>query len=454
MSARAQWLGWAGLAVFAGLGVYGATLGWGTDRDSLRVIGAARAILAGGYVRSRSFGFPLHEAACAVLFRLGGLVGVNLGTVAVSAAGILAARALVLPDRRVLVTCVLCFCPLLLADASSAIDFGWDFAAGMALCVVAQGYVRGRGSGVAYFVAALCLLLLRPDNVLFLAAVSAALLAGRVARWRVVVAACVLAGIAAACVYLGLNGAAMLGHGVSTTRPFGGRALRAGLFLSAALGPGGVLALVLIWRSRRVGADFLLRALWMCWALYLPRFLVLPDQLDYLMLPVLLTLVVACARLTMGAAAGVGFLVCAPSFVTLSLLRRHDVSGAVRFDPALQWGALPQDWAARRFAARMEGSGMTRQVQARVAAPALAYDEYMPGYVSPGRDLVTGRMHLYRVLALGGGAVAAATVPRARYRAIWACDAPLGPNAGWRGWEAPLAPPEGGFNCWLASAPP
>ncbi len=446
---RNEWLGWAALAIFAGLGAYGATLGWGTDRDSLRVIGAARAILAGGYVRSRSFGFPLHEAASAVLFGLGGLAAVNLGTVAVSAAGILAARALVPGERRVLVTCVLCFCPLLLADASSAIDFGWDFAAGMALCVVAQGFLRGGGSAVGYFVVALCLLLLRPDNVLFLAAVGGALLLGGVTRWRVVVGACVCAAIAAACVYLGLNGAAMLGHDVSTTRPWGGRVLRAGLFASAALGPGGAAALVLLARARR---DFLVQVMWLCWLLYLPRFVALPDQLDYLVLPVTLSLVVACARLRFRHAVGVGLLVCVPSLVTLSLLQRDDVSGAVHFHQGLQWGALPQDWAARRFGARMGGQEMTRQVQGRVTVGDLRYDEYMPGYLSAAGDLVTGRMHLYRVAGLGGGA--AGTVARTRYRGIWACSAPLGPNAGWRAWEAPLRAPSAAFKCWLASAPP
>ena len=472
MADRGPVLGWACLAVFVGLGVYGSTLGFGTDRDSVRVIDSAQGILAGGYVRSRSFGFPLHEAASAVLFGLGGLIAVNLGTVCVTACGIVAARALVPAGRRGLVVGVLALCPLLLADGSSAIDFGWDFAAGMALCVAALGFLRGGGSGFGIFAAAGALLLLRPDNVLFVAGVSGAVLMAGVTRWRVLLGTVAAAGIAAACVYLGLNGVGMLASGVTTTRPFAGRLLRAGLFLSAALGPGGILALVLLARGSLLvrlpfvvrptfplrapfftSCPFLERAAGLCWLLYLPRFVVLPDQLDYLVLPVTLSLVAACAHLPWRQAGAIGVLVCVPSLLTVSLLRRDGVSGAVSFDPALQWGAVPQDFAARRFAARMAGTEMTRLVAARAAAGALHYDTFLPGYVSAGGDLVIGQGHLYRVLALGGGAGAMATVRRARFRAIYACGAALGPNAGWRGWEAPVRAPGAAFSCWLASPP-
>ncbi len=437
------------LSLFIAAGAYGATLGWGTDRDSLRVIASARAILAGSYLRSRSYGFPLHEAASALLYAAGGLLAVNLGTLAVTTGGIVLARRLVPPSRRAALTCVLCGCPLLLVNASSAIDFGWDVAAAMALCVLAQTPARNARFAAAYFLCATALLLLRPDNVLFVAAVTITLLLpGRTGR-RAVIAATLAAGLLAACVYLGLNGTGMLATGVTTTRPLSARLLRAAVFLTAALGPGGMLAIAwLPWTA----PAFLTRTALLSWLLYLPRFAALPDQLDYLILPVTITIAAAAAALPERRLWPVAVLVVLPSLITLSLLRRDPVTGALHPHPALQWGALPQDWAARRFAARMATPEMTHAIEARTSAGPLTYDTFMPGYIAASGDLVIGRPHLYRVLPLGGGAGALATVPRARYRAIWACDAALGPNSGWRGWEAPEREPGGDMTCQLASA--
>jgi hypothetical protein len=439
------------LVLFVAAGAYGATLGWGTDRDSLRVMASAHAILAGTYLRSRSFGFPLHEAASALLAAIGGLLAVNLGTLAVTTGGIVLARRLVPPPRRTALVCVLCGCPLLLANSSSAIDFGWDFAASMALCASARRAARGAGFAAAYFLCATALLLLRPDNLLFVAAVTTVLLLKSGANRRTVIVATLAAGVVAGGIYLGLNGGGMLATGVTTTRPIAARLLRAAVFLVAALGPGGMLALA--WLPGTT-ASFPTRVALLSWLLYVPRFVVLPDQLDYLVLPVTITIVAAMAALPPRRLAVVGILVVVPSLVTVSLLRRDPITGAVHPHVALQWGALPQDWAARRFAEQMAGPAMTQEVEARAGAGKLTYDVFMPGYVSARADLVIGRAHLYRVLPLGGGAGALATVKRAGYRDIWACDAALGPNSGWRGLEAPERAPAGDFSCGLASAAP
>jgi hypothetical protein len=118
----------AALAGFVCVGVYGSFLGWGTDRDSVRVVQFARSILDGHYLPSRSWGFPLHEVVSAVLYGVSGLLAVNLGSVAATSLGILAALRIVhslAPTRMALAALVMCGSPLLLANASAAIDFGW-----------------------------------------------------------------------------------------------------------------------------------------------------------------------------------------------------------------------------------------------------------------------------------------------------------------------------------------
>jgi hypothetical protein len=439
----------AALAGFVWVGVYGSFLGWGTDRDSVRVIQSARSILDGHYLPSRSWGFPLHEVASAMLYGVGGLLAVNLGSVAATSLGILAALHIVrilARTRLALAALLLCGSPLLLANVSAAIDFGWDFAAGMGLLSAALSvqFATSALTLAAFFTATLAMLLLRPDNVLFAAAVTIALLGHGQQRARILAAA-LAAGLLAAAIYLWLNGVAHLLNGVSTTRPWLARAARATVLGSAALGPGGALALALLARSGSAPepAALLRRVCWLAWLLYLPRFAALPDQADYLILPVQLSLLLAACSLSFRDATVCTVLTALPALVTVSIFQRTSTDGRLELSVAPQWGTVEQDWAARRFAMAIESPRMAAFVVAHVHGPGapttLTYDPYLPGFRSLGGDLVIGREHLYRVVPAGRGLSESATVRRSLYGVIWACDAALGPGIGWRGWEAPTS---------------
>jgi hypothetical protein len=454
------------LCLFFAVGLYGVHLGWGTDRDSIRVVGAATSILAGHYQRSRSFGFPLHEAATAVLVACGGVFAANLGSLIVTIAGIVAALRIagrVAPGRVGLAAVTLCSAPLLLVNASSAIDFGWSFAAGMFLLLAALRVQRMSSiSALASFgTGALVALLLRPDNVLFVAAVTLALVWRDMPGRRAIIVISLCAGLLAACVYLGLNGPGMLFTGVTTTRPWVARVARAAVLGSAALGPGGVLALLLLARHETAkGAPeaLLRRVVWLAWLLYVPRFVALPDQADYLILPVAASLLVVVCVLPWRMAMVCAGLSALPALATISVFRRNDDDGVLRVALAAQAGAVAQDWSARRFAADMARPEMAAFVASRLegaAAPqSVVYDTFLPGYLSADRDLVIGQGNLYQIVSsapAAGGLAHLATVPRARFRAIYACNALLAPGVGWRGWEAPT--PEtvhagGSLRCW------
>jgi hypothetical protein len=445
------------LVAFAAAGIYGAQLGWGVDRDSLRVVHAASTILAGHYERSRSFGFPLHEAATALLVAIGGVTAANIGSLVVTFAGICMGIQLayvLAPEgararRAALAAAMLCGAPLLLANASSAIDFGWSFAGGMALLSVAHWLQRdGADTALATFGGTILLcILLRPDNILFVVAVVIALVWPYAPKNGRIVAVALGAFCLAAGVYVGLNGTDMLSTGVTSTRPPWARIARAIVLASAVLGPGGILALACLARRAALPPDasFCWRVIWLAWLLYVPRFAALPDQADYLILPVICTLLLAVAVLPWRAACACAALTVLPAFATVSLLSRDATNGTLRIHVAPQWGALPQDWAARRFATDMERPETAALVAIRLqgsAAPrALTYDTYMPGYVSPGRDLVIGHAHLYSVIPEGKDDSRLPTVPRTLYREIWSCNEPLGPGIGWRGWEAPILEP-------------
>jgi len=307
----------------------------------------------------------------------------------------------------------------------------------------------------------LAALLLRPDNVLAVAAICLATLWRDRRAGAALLAAAAVAGVAAAAVYLGLNGTAMLTTGVTTTRPVAARLARAAVCLAASLGPGGALLVLLLPWRRAALAPLPARAAMLAWALYLPRFAALPDQMDYLIIPVTLTvlagLMVAPARLVWPAVA----LVALPSLVTLSLFTRAE-GGALLVRPALQQGALAQEVSARRFAAVIDSRPALDFVGRALppdTAAGLRAAIFMPGDTNARGDLILGEGELYRVRQTGRELARLATVPRHFFRAIWACDAALGPGIGWRGLEAPLsteildrAAHGPRLRCWLAEA--
>jgi hypothetical protein len=104
--------------------------GYGTDPDAYRVISAARALRAGEYTASRLPGYPLHEAATALLLP-GGPRLVNGGTALVSALAALAlfrlAEQLGLDRlRATLLALAFAFTPVVFVSSTSSIDYVWS----------------------------------------------------------------------------------------------------------------------------------------------------------------------------------------------------------------------------------------------------------------------------------------------------------------------------------------
>ncbi|CAN5506156.1 hypothetical protein BH20ACT2_BH20ACT2_06030 [soil metagenome] len=131
-------------------------LGYGTDLDVANVRRAGAAVLDGGYEPSRLPGAPVFEAAVGVLDASGGSVAVNLATVAVSVALVLALRRLLVragSPRPELACLVFALNPFTWIAATSTADFLW--ALGL-LVVGAERHLAGRSRvAVVCFAAAI-----------------------------------------------------------------------------------------------------------------------------------------------------------------------------------------------------------------------------------------------------------------------------------------------------------
>jgi hypothetical protein len=133
-------------------------LGYGTDIDAANVLRAGRSILHGHYEISRGPGAVPHEAATAVLDRVGGPILVNLAGVGFAVLAVWCVHRLLVRDGArwpALATVVLVANPWFWIASTSVGDFTWALALALAGCVAARADRRVL-SGVLFGVAIGC----------------------------------------------------------------------------------------------------------------------------------------------------------------------------------------------------------------------------------------------------------------------------------------------------------
>ncbi len=441
------------LAFIALAGLGGAWLGYAEDLDSLGIGQSVNAILAGGYQRSRVLGAPLYELTAAGLTAIGGIVLVNLASLAMTlgAALFLAATLKRVGGKGAPFALIAAACsPLMLINASAMMETAmlalWVTAALWAATKAVAAPTRKPLILAAAF-SALCAAT-RPDAALFALAVGASLAVMQ--REKPVRAMETLAwfagfGLCAIGLYGLLNGGYAFVGEVGVTQDEAGRSLaRAVLGMATVLGLfGAVVVGVTLARVARDPQDALLRVrralpaqrliLWIAIAaggLYAVRFIALPDELEYL-LPALLAL---CAAFGVYA----GRITCAALAASLVLangaqLALFERSGE-RIAPAvsLQPGALTQDWALRRHNLWLRSPDTTAALAALAGAPGTTPDRthfWLNGLTFQGNAVVLGEDQLYRFLTVDDPGN-----PHwlGHYATIVVCPTPLVPRRGWR----------------------
>jgi hypothetical protein len=116
-------------------------LGYGTDIDAANVLRAGRSILHGDYEISRGPGAVPHEAATAVLDRIGGPILVNLAGVGFAVLAAWCVHRLLVRDGArwpAMATVVLVANPWFWIASTSVGDFTWALALSLAGCVAAR----------------------------------------------------------------------------------------------------------------------------------------------------------------------------------------------------------------------------------------------------------------------------------------------------------------------------
>ncbi len=437
------------LLMVAVAGGYGATLWLAFDSDSFRIVRAAERILAGEYRPSRGVGFPLYEYAAAAAYRIGGVLGINLWAAALS---LLSVWLIWLLTRQLSAirqaACMIAICahPLFLINASSAMELS-QTTVGLLLLLLSTGRLTGRERSYGLFIAGgLILLLTRFDNIIIFAAmvISEIIIDHSNNQYKkrnkIIVLSVVLFGFSFFCYFWLTNGFAGLSMSASAD-PLWRMFARAGAGVFAVLGPlaiAGIVLIALVARPRLGRGErevFCLLLIAIATVLYLGRFVMLPDELEYIF-PWYLA-VALCAAVSLSRSDAICILaasaLCA-NILQLSLFKRSPETLGLSFAPSIQAGALPQDWRARQFRIAIREPAFLAHLSGSV------YGGERPGrptmsvwgtgaFVSSVGDVVVGAS-TYAANAKAG------TMWRLHERAsggrIYRCDGDLEPFYGWR----------------------
>jgi predicted membrane protein len=441
--------------VMVAIGLAGIGLGLAQDRDSAMIVAHFPEILKFHYVPSRSWGDPLYDILAAFLDALGGQLLVNLASVGFALLYARAMYRIIHPERSARLTLAFAAAllnPLVLSNSSALIETSLYLCLAMTTVAAGLSYLARTRQGVPYgFLAAMGLMVLtRPDSALFAMTIAACLLWDRRAQpatMRAIALGTVVTGAIVLAIYILLNhGLGFLSTGVMMGSSIGWRVGRAvislvdiyGLIGSAVLSV--LVAAAVVRRPRSVIAlsspmaflDLLAIA---TFAVYLPRFVVLPDQLEYFIVPMTLSIVFLGRNLRSGPALVLIMLsMILSSAVHIALLQRH-ADGRIALAPSVNWGGVVQDMQARELnQVRATPEFMSYVAKAvygnAVPMPSLHFEPWLDGFTSTDRDLIIGESSAYQI---DDPELSAA--PRYRsstYAHVYICNEDLAPRQGWR----------------------
>jgi hypothetical protein len=353
--------------------------------------------------------------------------------------------------------------PIVLTNASSMMEtslymalFAWS----TVYLFAASGRDLDFGDLVASQLLAALMVLTRPDSALSAVAAVLSLLLDselRNRRLRVLVISGIC-GLTSLAIYLVLNhDGGFLSREILLYNPISRRLVQAGMGIANILGLLGVVVLAaLLFRvllTRRAdavltpslsrSARLLSRLLCLNILFVLPRYLMLPDQLDYLAIVVSLFWIFAAGRIRSKVVAGlVSASAALNSFLHVSLLERGG-NGLVP-DLSLNIGALFQDWRIREFRILRASPAFREYVTRNIYPedpnrPVLEEIPFYPGLITQGRhppDLVMDRKSAY---VLDNPRFPVWYYERKNFGAVYLCTEELFARRGWPLFQPPMS---------------
>ncbi|MCB1480810.1 MAG: hypothetical protein KDJ55_02330 [Rhodobiaceae bacterium] len=418
------------VAVFVALGIGGAGHGYAPDGDSVRLFDTARIILDADYKPSRSSGYPAFEAMIALVVWLGG--GVRAVSIVVMAMWLATAAiltSLALPDRRWAAPVVLLLTPVVLVNSSWPMETGQ---AALLTVLYMAGHLNagGRLRFAAMAITGTLLVLTRIDACFAIVALG---LAGLISErdWQHFACVAVI-GVVTFAIYALLNdGLSFLGpfntpH-ESVLRHFAKAAIISYLML-AFIGFAAGIAVLNRWNELEGQTRWALGLLALLWG---ARLVILPEELEYLIIPYVM-LLVWYVRLpsTLSATRLLAIAIVSNLFAPVLFERPDRTQDQYRLTFALGAPPVVQDFHGRKAYNEVLQSGTTEYIRAQSGMD-IVPSPFHDWMFTPQRDgivIFADALYAFR-------SQRSQSLPRAdlsQYSRIVLCDGLRLPTRGWR----------------------
>ncbi len=361
--------GAAVLGVFACVAAPGLYMGFGNLSDSEAIYYVYESILAGNYVPSRSFGFPLYEYIAAHILSTGGLSAVNVYSFIMTFFFVIGTYHLFKSSRHLtLWLSAVALHPIVVINATILMEISQSLALLVFVFIVAAKIDERETPGLnaLLFVLNTLMLLTRIDWAFFSVAIAVALALKSGAGWkrRARGIAVMGASLLLTVVLYGLINGGMVAFfnplvsSVVISEPLSRKVLRAVFGYVAMLGvPASLLMAWVVFVQLRVisagiprlcGLNFPARLLLFSLVLMTVRFIILPDKLEYI-LPLYMSFIYFLCHVRIGQKYAIGLVVCILSLniVSFSLFKREGYA-PLHLAFGVNKGALLQSYEMRQ----------------------------------------------------------------------------------------------------------
>lgn len=346
--------------ILAGINFF---VGFAQDPDSYRIIKKAFEVGQRGVQPSRSLGFPLYEwPVYWIIFSAGRTAAKFYSLSWYLAAGCLLYATFrqwkIRPAKACLASLCYMVLPVAIISGNSILESSQGACLALASIFCFVHYLEGEGVKCRRFwlyaaaLAAGCATATRLDYIFLAIAMALSLGIHRRASWKVIFLCGILTVSVPLGVYASLYGFSHMHEFIVIPDPWWRKIVRSFFGYLALFGiPGFILALYGIvkgWRSQQFDASFRFFFL-LAMLLYLWRFTLLPDRLEYILIVPILTV------LFLGRTAGMPFLVVLliasllPNFFQVHFFKRDPQTTHILVSPGLSPGAMWQDREGRRM---------------------------------------------------------------------------------------------------------
>lgn len=437
-------------SLFTIIGIYGINLGLGEDPDSEQIHLISESVVNGHIVGSRNFGFPFYEIPASYLIQKFSIITANVFTLITSLISLCLVYFLLRnsPNFHIIFPSIV-LSPLFLINNSVIMDTSLGILFYLCAIFFSRNYIISKNYKylIAVFIFSYCAIMTRPDYIILGCGIFIVFFLHKINNKKELFLLCILLLIGIlACfhsyklIYPEIDIFSLSTGGDSFIR----KIIRAVAGIINLFSPIGILILILLVVkkynnilasvSNIYNSEFLHQLTLVLTPLYLVRFVLLPDELEYIFPLYLLVMIsLSYVHINKKYLIILSISIISVNLVHISFFDRMVHSKELVMSVNINQGAIIQDYAARKFKQINRAESyhvyllkVLKHNCAECKAESINYKIFGPGFISDTNYMVTDRYneHIIDNSRFHG--------QYSGYGKVFICDDPVRTHRGWR----------------------